>query len=731
MMQVISKSKVCLGVIAGLMMAPAVQAGVQVDGHDGIEVMVVTASGSEQLLRDAPATMTVITREDLARSEVSSLADALRGIQGVNANYLDARDGKTGNQSISLRGLPREYTLVLIDGVRQNPAATVAPNSFVDTQSVFIPPVSAIERIEVIRGPMSSLYGSDALGGVINIITRRPGSETSGSVSVAHTFQSDSDFGGRSEMEAFVSGGLGDERLTAQAYLRLTERSASRVDIPGVSPSLDDNRTMGQNPVAADTGTFGTQLYFTPNRAHEFSLRADHNYQVYDNSMGQIGRIRRDEEGRFRDGYADELRFERNQVSLDHRAFLDLGTWRTQLTHDVMETKGRTVPQGYFENMDGADRDLKLTTNILSSSLALPFGEHLVTVGGQYIDPTFDDGLIGSSIASSRYSLYVQDEWQALDDLTLTYGARYENDEDAGSDIAPRFFAVYNINSSWTAKGGVSRGFSTPQLERKFDGVIGFGDGGSRPLFGNPELRNERSTSYEAGLLYNADGALSGQLVYFHNDLENLIEGGTGANAGTDLNIGEARVRGIESSLRYRFTPQWWLTANYTYTDSEVTFTQLDTGDPSQRIASRVGDPLVSVPEHMANSRLNWQATERLRTYLEVEHRGDAFRPRNFHEPMTGGSSQAFIEPGVRDSNEVLGDFKGYTLVNIGASWQLSKGVEIFGSLNNLLNQGFIDYQEYLICANGGCTESATGFSNSYNSIREPARLYIGTRISF
>ncbi|MCC5856363.1 MAG: TonB-dependent receptor [Idiomarina sp.] len=731
----INKSKVYLGIAAGLFASAQVHADAQVDGHAGIEVIVVTASGAEQALRDAPASITVVTRADLERSEVTSLADALRGIQGVNVNYLDARDGKTGNQSISLRGLPRDYTLVLIDGVRQNPTATVAPNSFVDSQSVFIPPISAIERIEVIRGPMSALYGSDALGGVINIITRRPTQDIRGSVTVTNTFQSDSDFGGRSEMEAFVSGGLsgglGDERVSAQAYVRLTERAASRIEIPGVSPSLTDNRTMGQNPVAADTRTFGTHVYFTPNQDNEFSLRADFNQQSYDNSTGQIGRIRRDAEGNFRDGYADELEFARTQLSLSHRALLDFGVWRTQLTHDVMETKGRTVPQGYFENMDGAARQLKLTTNIFNTSVAIPIGDHVVTLGGQYIDPTFDDSLIGSSISSSRYSLYAQNEWLATHNLTLTVGARYENDEDAGSDIAPRVYAVYHINENWMFKGGVSRGFSTPQLERKFDGVIGFGDGGSRPLFGNPELRNERSTSYEAGLLYNAGGALSGQVVYFYNDLENLIESGTGANAGTDLNIGEARIRGLESSVRYDFNPQWWLTANHTYVDSEVLFTQLDTGDRSRAIGSRIGDPLVSVPDHMANTRLNWQATETLKTFIEVEHRSDAYRPRNFHEPMTGGSSQGFVEPGVRDSNEVLGNFKGYSLLNIGASWQVNPNVEVYGSINNLLNHDFMDYQAYQICANAGCTESTTGFSNRYNSIREPARLFIGARLAF
>lgn len=727
------KRRVAVAVAATLTLPTAALASMQIDQHDRTEVMVITASGTEQQLHEAPASITVITREDLMRNEVSSLADALRGVQGVNVNYLDARDGKTGNQSVSLRGLPRDYTLVLIDGVRQNPSATVAPNSFVDTQSVFIPPISAIERIEVIRGPMSTLYGSDALGGVINIITRRPSNGTEGAITVANTFQSDSAFGGRAEADAFISGALADDRFRGQAYVRLTERSASRIDIPGVEFSLEDNRTMGQNPVAADTRTFGTRWFFIPNSDHEFSIRADYNEQVYDNQLGQLGRIRRDAAGGFRDGYSDELSFERTQLSAQHRAHLSFGTWTTQLSHDVMETKGRTIPQGYFSDitMDGAHRELKLETNILESSLAIPLGDHLVTVGGQYIDPNFDDGLIQNSISSDRYSLYIQDEWRLTQDLAITLGARYENDDDAGSEVTPRAYVVYNLNENWTLKGGASRGFRTPQLERKFDGVIGFGDGGSTPLFGNPDLRNERSTSYEVGVLFDNQGPLSGQLTYFHNDLDNLIEAGTGANAGQDLNMGEARLAGIEAAATYRFTPALWLTANYTYTDSEVTFTQLDTGDSAQRIASRQGDPLVSVPEHMANSRLNWQATDRLRAYVEVEYRGDAYRPRNFHEPMTGGASQGFVEPGVRDSNEVLGDFKGYTLVNIGASWQLNPNVEVVAAVNNLLDQDFIDYQSYQACANNDCTESFTGYSNRYNNILEPARLYMGLRVSF
>ena len=83
--------------------------------------------------------------------------------------------GKTGGLNVSIRGMPSDYTLVLLDGRRQNAPGNVTPNGFGETSTSFLPPLSAIERIEVVRGPMSTLYGSDAMGGVINVITRKVG----------------------------------------------------------------------------------------------------------------------------------------------------------------------------------------------------------------------------------------------------------------------------------------------------------------------------------------------------------------------------------------------------------------------------------------------------------------------------------------------------------------------------------------------------------------------------
>jgi outer membrane receptor for ferrienterochelin and colicins len=201
--------RVAVGAVA---FAPLAGLGAE---SDELRTLVVTAGGFEQEIVNAPASITVVTREELERQRVRNLADALRNLEGVDVDGLDARSNKTGNRSISLRGLPSEYTLLLIDGRRQNVAGTVAPNAFGDAASVFLPPVAAIDRIEVIRGPMSTLYGADALGGVVNIITRKPGDEWVGSAILDSTFPSDSAFGATTGFELYGAGPIVSETLSA------------------------------------------------------------------------------------------------------------------------------------------------------------------------------------------------------------------------------------------------------------------------------------------------------------------------------------------------------------------------------------------------------------------------------------------------------------------------------------------------------------------------------------
>ena len=131
-------------------------------------IVVTTAGGYEQNIADAAATISVITAEELEKKSYSDITDALKNVPGVFVQ------GGGTNQTISIRGMGSSYTLFLIDGKPMNDGSLLTTNGGVQGASVnFLPPIEAIERIEVIRGPSSSLYGSDAMGGVINIITKK------------------------------------------------------------------------------------------------------------------------------------------------------------------------------------------------------------------------------------------------------------------------------------------------------------------------------------------------------------------------------------------------------------------------------------------------------------------------------------------------------------------------------------------------------------------------------
>src|SRR5690606_22783245 len=161
-------------------------------GPVDFDAVVVTAAGFEQKITDAPASITVITREDLAQRPYMTLLDSVRDVEGVDIG--EPRD-KTGQGTISMRGMGSDYTLILVDGKRQNNHGDIYPNNFGGNQFNHIPPLDAIERIEVIRGPASTLYGADAMGGVINIITKKVTDSWQGSISHSRTIETKDEFG--------------------------------------------------------------------------------------------------------------------------------------------------------------------------------------------------------------------------------------------------------------------------------------------------------------------------------------------------------------------------------------------------------------------------------------------------------------------------------------------------------------------------------------------------------
>jgi len=143
-----------------------------------LDTLVVTASGHAQSVEAAPASVTVINRRQLDRQQYRDVTDALRSVPGLVVTGGGAGDR---GADVAMRGMPAQYTLILVDGKRVSSRET-RPNGSAGFEQDWLPPLQAIERIEIIRGPMSTLYGSDAIGGVVNVITRKVTDTWHGSV---------------------------------------------------------------------------------------------------------------------------------------------------------------------------------------------------------------------------------------------------------------------------------------------------------------------------------------------------------------------------------------------------------------------------------------------------------------------------------------------------------------------------------------------------------------------
>jgi len=347
-----------------------------------IEELVVTAARLEQKLIDAPASISIVSRDELASRPYSSLVDALRNVEGLDVG-LESTD-KNGMATISMRGMPSDYTLVLIDGRRQSNVGAIYPNNFGGGQFAYLPPLDSVERIEIVRGPMSTLYGSDAMGGVVNIITRKVADHWHGGVTQGFTAQQSDRFGNDRTTDLYVAGPLIADRLglaVRGSYYDVDESMPEWEPLPLPSPPNEPGsvweRTLGfgggGKQVASTRWNAGFRLSYAPSEKHDVRLEYDVSRQAYDNSKGQTGTLdgveslwrsgnvvvpnpdydptspespatitRRVVQPRV--GYRETQRYDRDQLALTHRAALGFGTIETSLTRSTSNNRGRSLP---------------------------------------------------------------------------------------------------------------------------------------------------------------------------------------------------------------------------------------------------------------------------------------------------------------------------------------------------------------------------------------------------
>ncbi|MCA1766875.1 MAG: TonB-dependent receptor, partial [Idiomarina sp.] len=762
---------------------------------DGMERIVVTAAGFEQKLTEAPASISVITNEEIRSRSFTSLLDAVKYQEGIDIGT--SRD-KTGQGSISMRGLTGDYTLILVDGIRQNNHGDIYPNNFGGNAFNHIPPLETIDRIEVIRGPASTLYGADALGGVINVITKKHTENWTGAITFGRSLQTNDNFGDDFTTDFSATGPIIEDVLSLGVRASLYDQQASS---PEFSPAVDPNGTVHVRELGFGSGGrtvdnkdehYGFSISYTPAKNHNIKFDYDDSHQSYDNTPSydvetdtityplgtkdSIESIWQARGGQVnpRAGYAADQTFDRTWWSLAHDAEWSFGSSMISVSYVDTQNNGRTLPLSVDERLllqemyDGTgeysglpederrsiaeetflprpDRPLDSSQYTVDAKLDIPFsgfaGHHNVVVGGQLIDGELKDGVFGLEEGSAgaiqeqkMYSLFVEDNWMPVADFTLTGGVRYDKHDVFGSQVSPRLYAVYNLNPVWTIKGGVSTGYKTPKTTDLYDGIVGFGGQGTMPFAGNPELEPETSVNSEIALYWNSDVADHNfNITYFSTRFEDKIARGdtvlscevTGGvrpcvNLGEyeqlgydswsqSINIDEVDVQGVEVAGRYEISEAWSVRGNYTWTDSE------------QKSGSQIGLPLTNTAEHMANLWLNWNASDVLTVYLQGELRSDRYR-------------------GYDSTIDKQLYFENYSLLNLGANYQLTESVDLNLRINNLLDRDFTTYSTTYTDLNGdGEFEYVTGrgavsevvFTDDYNVKDKARNFWFGVTVSF
>ena len=705
------------------------------------DVKVTSASGYEQKLVDAPASISVISKEDLQKKPYANLLDAVKDIEGVD---IGESTDKSGQGNVSMRGMGADYTLVLIDGKKQNNNGDIYPNDFGGLQFANIPPLSMIERIEVVRGPMSTLYGADAMGGVINIITKKISKEWTGSISHSRTFQTDSSWGNKDTTDVSIMGPLIDNKLGLSLRGSFYDNEASNpqwanATYNGIDASKSNN-SFGANGKTMDNQnwTFGTGLTFTPNDNHTIKADFDIAKQKYDNSAGSVGTVDSKEsllstntkpsKGKTslspQVGYTETQRMQREQYSLAWEANWDLGKSTVGVHHIASENLGRSLPlnasqrermaQLYQNNgatqdakgawsratgikyseLNASDkafidgllprpiRTLESANTTYSAKYEVPLDDHYLVVGTEYLQAELKDDVYESGKKEyNQWSVFAEDNWNIIDPLTLTLGTRYDKHEDFGSHVSPRAYLTYALNENWTLKGGIATGYKTPKTTDLQEGVTGFGAQGTSPWVGNPNLKPEKSLSKEIAVYYEHPNRHNFNVTLFQNNFKDKIDS---VEVSDNQLPQEWRNLGLSSLSQKQNVGKAEIlglevAGKYFILDNLSIKANWTYMDSEidSNEAATNGKPLRSSPKHMYNATLDLQATTKLNTYLQYSGELDRFNLR-------------YEDSSTNEYKDIY--YKDYSIWNLGASYKVDKNLSFNGRVNNLFDKDFMKY---------------------------------------
>ena len=540
--------------ILGAMSVPAYAAESASNTNVRTDEIIVTASRTEQEVKETPSAVEVITRAYIDKMGAETLAQALKLALGIDIQ----ENAMVGNRS-AMRGMNTNQTLILIDGRRVRTENTSETMNYYELQRVNM---DDVERIEIVRGAASSLYGSEALGGVINIIKKHPGKMQTAVTLDWTSRQSD-------EGIRFDSGKLGKWGLSA---------SFKHMDIRERGTDVTSNM-------------YGKKYFF--NLDGRMDMTKDKWLDVFFDYMTEDLYMKT----------ADSITHSKQGESYDHKRF------STGVKYSGRDKRGDYEMQVYYTYFDKHQRTRQRANNVLNSFDDMKYNslifdgrrsiqvakDHLLTFGGEYRKEDYESTRIKGSNRTTLEgvttqlgdssmdfaALYLQDEWVVNPRWLIIPSLRWDYNSEFGNELTGKLGTTYKITKDVRFKANVGTAYRAPTASELYFSWQHLPTPRMEVhINGNPDLKPEKALNFDLGFEFEQDKTF-GKITYFHNKVDDLIRPNTImtprfipgfgrrmiANS-TYGNIDSVTMQGVELEARQALGSGFTLRGLYTYLDA-------------------------------------------------------------------------------------------------------------------------------------------------------------------
>ena len=699
----------------------------------------------------------LVTAKDLEkRPAANDISEVLSTMPGVNLTG-NSSTGQRGNKrQIDIRGMGPENTLILVDGkpVTSRNAERYGVrgerNSRGDSNWV---PVEAIEKIEVLRGPSAARYGSGAMGGVVNIITKPVTNDLHGSLSYYTNQPEDSDEGATNRVGFNLSGALIKDVLQFRLYGNWNKTQADEVGING-NPAIAGREGVRNKDING-------RLVWNINEKNKLTLDSGfsrqgniYNGDTQNSATDLYNSIKAPYTRQLASSKAETARLYRQNYALTYEGKFDHFDNKTYIAFD--KTKNSRLPEGLAGGPEGSYTSTTGFTNSilkntrLSSEFYIPFTlgvEHMVTLGFEGTHSTLDDkqsmtqnlgeqvifvtdakgkrnrivkkdptesfpGITknrGGYSSQTEWAIFLEDNISVNDKLILTPSARYDHNSYSGSNVSGGLNFLYAVTDNVNVKGGIARAYKAPNLYQTNPNYLLYTRGQGCPTAGdyacyfqgNEDLKPETSWNKEIGVEYNKDGYLA-SLTYFRNDYHNKIVPsdkliGVTSNKNEVYqwsNANRALVEGLEGNLTLPLIENKlsWVN-NFTYMHKTK---NKDTGNS-----------LSIVPKYTLNSSLSYQITDSLDAMLTYTQYGKQKSRKNPENRMENGDDKNINQ--LADSD----DIGSYAVWGLSAGYNWKDTISIRVGVSNLFDKRIY--------------RSSSSKNYNAHTYNEPGRAYYAT----